>query len=31
MFRTTVHKWYEEAVEEVERDLSLDIQHLEKV
>ena len=30
-FRHTVSQWYDDAAEEVERDLSLDIQHLEKV
>ena len=29
--RSRVHAWYEEAAREVERDLSLDIQELEKV
>jgi len=28
--RNTVYQWYEEAVQEVERDLSLDINHLDK-
>ncbi len=29
--RSTVYQWYEEAAQEVERDLSLDISHLERV
>ena len=31
LYRSTVSQWYEEAVQEVERDLSLDISHLERV
>ena len=31
LYRSTVYQWYEEAVQEVERDLSLDISHLERV
>jgi hypothetical protein len=31
VFRSTVYQWYEEAAQEVERDLSLDISHLERV
>jgi hypothetical protein len=31
VLRSTVYQWYEEAAQEVERDLSLDISHLERV